>query len=81
VAVQEPDQAARLRLWHKAIQATIQASVNAQDHLLTLNETASVRRPRQPTRRPAPAVSPWAELLTEGAPLADRAAANGHPAE
>jgi hypothetical protein len=81
VAMQEPDQAARLRLWHKAIQATIQASVNAQDHLFTLNETATVPRPRQPMRRPAPAASPWAELLTEGAPLTDQVVANEHPAE
>jgi hypothetical protein len=65
VASQEPDQTERLKLWHKAIQASIRASANAQNHLLSLNENVPASRPAPRTR---PAVPSWNDVLSQAGP-------------
>jgi hypothetical protein len=68
VARSEPDQATRLKLWHKAIQATIQAGVNAQNHLLSLNESAPPPRAPRPAPPTTPPLTPLADLLSQAGP-------------
>lgn len=48
VASQESSQTTKLELWRTAIQASIDAARNAQDHPLSLNEAVPVARPRPP---------------------------------
>ena len=68
VARDEPDQTVRLALWDRAILAAIQASVNAQDHLLSMNENVPMPREARPVTRTTPSVPSWTDMLNQAGP-------------